>query len=478
MMKRLTLLILVLPLLAHSQRKGYTPKIEPCACAFKADTAYHTKCAYLVVPEDRTRPKGRLVKLPFIIVESNNPNKRKDPVLFSGGGPGQSSLHPVTSIARRSLLKDRDYIAFEQRGTQYALPCLDCDSGISEAVRQAYLRHQSVDSMVLAQIKRCRAKLAAQGIDLSAYNTDESTDDIEDLRGALKIDSLNLLGISYSGGLMMNVLHQYPEHIRSLVLDSPLPEFVNIDEQELANFNQVLNTLLERCEKDSAGYTGLKQRFHTYFKALGKRQFPYDYQPKGAARPVRLYYGRRELLEIIHGAAEDFYGIKTVPYIISAMIKGNHAPYLKTYFDGLFGNHGGASGMRFSVYCSDKMAYADPDIIAQQEKIMPYLAGFHVNDVYGPICDCWKVKAIDTATKKPFYSNVPALLGAGGMDDSCRPLYNDLIHQYLPNSQRVLFAERQHAPLLNSYEGDLIIGQFLDHPNQKITSEKKEILVY
>src|SRR6185437_17035369 len=97
---------------------------------------------------------------------------------------------------------------------------------------------------------------------LSAYNTDESSADIEDLRRLLHIDSLNLMGISYSGGLMMAVLQKYPGHIRSLILDSPLPEFVNIDEQELANFNEALTSVLDSSGGD------LTARFRRYFTGL------------------------------------------------------------------------------------------------------------------------------------------------------------------------------------------------------------------
>ncbi len=73
------------------------------------------------------------------------------------------------------------------------------------------------------------------------------------------------MGISYSGGLMMVVLQKYPQHIRSLVLDSPLPEFVNIDEQELANFNEALTAVLDSSD------SSLLARFHSYFAALVER---------------------------------------------------------------------------------------------------------------------------------------------------------------------------------------------------------------
>ena len=112
------LFVLLSQLSATAQQKGYTPKIEPCACAFKADSSMKTRCAYLIVPENRKKPGGKTIKLPFIYVESNNPNKLKDPVLYTAGGPGASSLGGVRFIHQRGFIKDHDYIAFfEQRGT-------------------------------------------------------------------------------------------------------------------------------------------------------------------------------------------------------------------------------------------------------------------------------------------------------------------------------------------------------------------------
>ena len=456
------------PLVSGAQQKT-VPRIEPSDCIFTADSSYKTHCGYLVVPENREKPQGTAIKLPYIYVESNNPAKRSDPVLYTGGGPGVSSLHPVTSIARRSLLRARDYIAFEQRGTHYALPSLECQ-GLGEAVQNAYLGHRPVDEAVLEVTRKCLEKLTGQGIDLSAYNTDESAADIEDLRRLLNIDSLNLLGISYSGGLMMTVLQKYPQHIRSLILDSPLPEFVNIDEQELANFNEVLTSVLNNADSH------LTAQFRTYFSGLSGKVFTLKYQLKDG-RTVALNYGRSELLSIIHAKLEDYDGIKELPRIVSDMIDGRQEPYSKAYFDGVFSGNGALSGMRLSVYCSDKMAFEDPSIIQQQETVMPWMAGFHVNDVYGALCDSWRVRPINAISKKPFYSNVPVLLGAGALDDACRPLYNDLIHHYFANSQRLLFAKRMHGPLLNSYEGDVYIAAFLDRPFDRLTGQK-DIEVY
>src|ERR1700754_3475497 len=121
---------------SFAQNKGYTPKIEPCACVFKSDSL-KTKCAYLIVPENRNKPDGKTIKLPFIYVESKNPDKHKDPVLYTAGGPGASSLSGVRFIHNRAFIKERDYIAFEQRGTYNAKPWLNC-SEVPEAIKESY----------------------------------------------------------------------------------------------------------------------------------------------------------------------------------------------------------------------------------------------------------------------------------------------------------------------------------------------------
>jgi hypothetical protein len=100
---------------AKAQQKKYVFKIEMCNCRFMADSnfvkaapinlktalsapfdsidsSFKTKCGYLTVPENRYKSNSRMIKLPFIVVESKNPNKKEDPILYTAGGPGNSSL--------------------------------------------------------------------------------------------------------------------------------------------------------------------------------------------------------------------------------------------------------------------------------------------------------------------------------------------------------------------------------------------------
>ncbi len=202
---------------AHGQR-GMVRTIELCDCPVKVDSSFHTRCAYLVVPENRKKNNGKTIKLPFIIVESKNTGKRKDPLLFTAGGPGGSSLGWAREAARHSFINNRDCIAFEQRGTRYAIPNL-WSNELSDAIKESYRKNLNKDSMIIEGTIRYKKALEAKGIDLSGYNTDETVADIDDLLITLHIDSVNLLGGSYSGGLMLAVLQKDPSRVRSLILD-------------------------------------------------------------------------------------------------------------------------------------------------------------------------------------------------------------------------------------------------------------------
>ena len=217
-------IIIALVCLAHlsfAQPKAhYTPTIEPCACPVKVDSSFTTNCGYLIVPENREKDNSKSIKLPFIILESKNPDKKKDPLLFTSGGPGNSSLSWTAGIAKSTIIKTRDCIAFEQRGTRFAIPYIRSYE-LDTAIKESYRKNLDKDSMVIEGIKRYRKTLEARGVDIAGYNTYETVEDIHDLLEVLHIDSVNLLGGSYSGGLMLAVLQHDPSRIRSLVLLPP-----------------------------------------------------------------------------------------------------------------------------------------------------------------------------------------------------------------------------------------------------------------
>jgi pimeloyl-ACP methyl ester carboxylesterase len=395
--------------------QGYVPKIESCACMIKVDSTLISKCGYLIVPENRQQPAGRTIKLPFVYVSKTAADSNV--TLFTTGGPGYSTIANFTAInASSDYLQFGGFIVFDQRGSKRSMPCLDCPE-VDVALIRAYKENSSKDSLRLVAIKQCRKRLATEGINLSAYNTIESAADINDLRLALKIDSLNLLGISSSGGLMLTVARNHPEGVKRLILNSPLPGYVNYEEDALLNINEALDQVFANCEADSLDkntYGNLRERFHRYFAGITEKTFTIAYTEKGSSQKLPIHYTKNELLDAILNRLNRWQ-IKTVPFVMNEMINGRHEEYVKEILDDVFkGNQGLSHGMRYAIYCSEQIAYARKDLIKKQDSLVPWLAGYAFNDVDHAICDCWKVKPEPAIAKTPVYSRVPAFIAAPG----------------------------------------------------------------
>jgi pimeloyl-ACP methyl ester carboxylesterase len=503
-MKRLGLILITFFPFLHTcypqSQKIYTPTIQPCNCQFKMDSSFaaiapsslqsrlmfenkidssfKTQCGYLIVPENRNKAASRMIKLPFIVLKSKNPNKKNDPVLFTSGGPGNSSLSWINGMQNSSVISDRDCIAFEQRGTRFAIPYLrlfDLDS----ALKESYRKNLPKDSMWIEGVKRYKKKLEQKGIDLAGYNSDETVADIRDLLTVLKIDSVNLMGGSYSGGLMMAVLQKDPERVRSLVLDSPLPMFVPIDEDEPVNFNEALNVLFQHCEKDSSNkelYGNLKERFQSYFSSITNKTFYVPYVEKESTDTLRIQYSKNELLDAVESSMLNSNSIKDVPFMIVEMMKGNHLAYIKPRLDRILNGYPAPDGMRMTVYCADQANYHNEEMIKQLYKLYPYMDGYRINDVWKTVCDCWKVPAVNPKTKQAFYSLKPVLVGDGEMDPACRPLYMERIKHYMPNAQTFLFINKSHG--IGGKEFYEMTKEFLDNPYQKIDPPNEKVIEY
>lgn len=192
----LLLLAFISPRYLYAQKKV---TIEP-ATIIKAAPGLIVKQGYLVVPENRRKQNGRVVKIPFVFVRRPEQSATSNVFLYTTGGPGYSTIGNLDSIkADFGMLSLGGFILFDQRGTRRAKPALDCPE-VSEAIKRSYRENLNRDSLVKVAVQQCRNSFVKAGIDLSAYNTTESAADINDLRIALQIDSLHLMGVSYSGG--------------------------------------------------------------------------------------------------------------------------------------------------------------------------------------------------------------------------------------------------------------------------------------
>lgn len=460
----------------YSQKNNFV--IEPYPGMVKADSRLILKTGYLVVPENRKKPKGPKVKIPFLFVRKPDHDPHKNITLYTTGGPGYSTTLNIDSISYNSgFLAYGGFIAFDQRGTKRAKPCLDCTE-VASAIKRSYREGKNKDSLVLAAVKQCRESFVKQGIDLSAYNTIESAEDINDLRLALNIDSLNLVGISYSGGLMLTMARNHPEGVRTLILNSPLPGYVNFEEHALFNINEALEQVFHNCETDSTDskYKNLRLRFRQYFTSVTGKKFSVSYKEKDSDKSINIIYTKNELLDAITSRL-NFRQVKTLAGVMIDIIEGRQDKYIREVLDGYFTGDANVSlGMRYSIYCSEQIGYADLRLERQQNQILPWLAGYSFNNVNHPVCNCWQVKPEPEIAKQPVYSAVPALISAGDIDPDCRPFYNRLIKRYMPNSQLLIIHNKGHAPGF-TVDGTDYVKLFLANPYRQLVPQSKNLII-
>lgn len=95
------------------------PRFEPTTCPKLQGVEWlaHANCAYLVVPEDRSRLNGRIIRLLVAKHRAQSPQKRPDPVLYLEGGPGDIAPLEANGFITADFIRDRDIWVVSQRGT-------------------------------------------------------------------------------------------------------------------------------------------------------------------------------------------------------------------------------------------------------------------------------------------------------------------------------------------------------------------------
>src|SRR5690606_19602073 len=155
---------------------------------------------------------GRKLQLKVGLVASRAAEPQPDPVIFFAGGPGQSATESYAGMAGAfARLRDKRHLVFvDQRGTggTHRLAC-EFPEGLDAAA--------AADPATQAKLaKDCLDHFDA---DVSMYTTTVAAGDIEALRQAIGAPKLNLYGGSYGTRMAQEYARQYPDAVRSIILD-------------------------------------------------------------------------------------------------------------------------------------------------------------------------------------------------------------------------------------------------------------------
>ncbi|MDH3295096.1 MAG: alpha/beta fold hydrolase, partial [Acidimicrobiia bacterium] len=237
---------------------GGTTRTITCPIEVPDEPGIEIECGQLTVPENKDDPDGSKVVLPYIVVGRSDRTPRPDPVVFTAGGPGYSSLSSVWFFANSPILDDRDVIVFEQRGNRFAQPSLVCSS--------MWWQEEPGNTP-------CLDSLRAKGVDLSQYTANILARDLIALRQALGHQQWNLYGGSFSSSLMLLLMEADQAAIRSVILQSVKPPHETAFAHGADVPLQAIEHLLAACAADDgcgAAFPELEEEFTSLVQRLNR----------------------------------------------------------------------------------------------------------------------------------------------------------------------------------------------------------------
>ena len=429
----------------------YQPVLEPAQCVFPVPPAYSPECGYLIVPENRTRPDSPFIRLHVAIFRSRPGIPVSDPVVHLAGGPGSSSLQVAGYMFGRGLdaiLDQRDFILFDQRGTGYSLPRLDCPerSAVTGILLERGLTAQDSHSIILDAFHRCRDRFVGQGIDLSAYHSAASAADLNDLRLALGYDRLNLYAVSYGTRLALTVMRDHPQAVRSAVLDSAYPLQVNLYTSLAPNAERAFNVFFDRCAADppcTASYPDLRTMFYQLVDQLNANPQFLSLPATGVEQRIRL--DGHLLIDVLFVGLYNPAVTASMPQMIYDISRGNYEilqERLALYFDTT-----SALGMQMSVQCAEELPFNAPEeAYAAAQGVQPQIAAFYPASVQPLFAACseWLSATPDPRENQPVFSDLPALVLAGDHDPITPPVWGGMVARDLSHSYFYEFAGHGH----------------------------------
>jgi len=382
-------------------------------------------CGYLVVPEDYEEVGGDSIRLPVYILRSQNAHPAPDPIVFMTGLPGVKALPAVHELAGSAILHDRDIILLEQRGTGLANPDLNCDTGLLS------------DGAV-----SCLESLRDNGIELEHFTSSAMVFDLEALRNALGYEAWNLYGNSFSSQIMLRALDQYPQGIRSLVLDSVQPTTVNIYETVSGNYVRALETFFEECANDKecqAAYPDLGQRFYPLVQDLNSSPISLEIVNPSTGNPSIVEVDGNWLLaqtyDALYGEVNRNDPLGYWPLLINQLEQGNTElirPWIANPvvdWEEIL-----TFGLYFSVMCQDFYPVADADLLAEEAATYPELETWSKNAFARQICEAWDLSTTSPLSRTAVSSDIPTLLLAGTHDPVNPPTWAKETGKTLANS--------------------------------------------
>jgi pimeloyl-ACP methyl ester carboxylesterase len=465
------------PAIAIDAPPTTVPRYEPVPCRTALPEGVQAECGDLVVLADRNQPDGPTLRLAVIRLPATGPNPSPTPLVYLAGGPGQAGNVALASFTTAEspasqLRENHTLLLLDQRGTGVSQPSLTCPEmdAVESAPDDGTPSVEETNQRTLAAVRDCYNRLLAEGENLAAYTSAANAADINDLRLALGVAQLDLIGGSYGTRLALTVMRDFPQAVRGAVLSSVLPLQVDLLSGQSLAFNNALETVFATCANDAAcnsAFPSLRESFSVAVAQLDAEPVTVRVRSLTGDQIYPLRVDGQVFARAIYFMLLVPPFVPFTPALIDNAAKGDYAAITIPYANFFGTSEGISQGMSNSVNCSDEFAFvSEQDFQAVQGQILPELraATQGAFDFAKAQCAIWNVPQSPAIENQPVVSDVPTLILSGQFDPVTPVSYGAEAARTLGRSTAVELLGTSHDPTLASPCGIAIVQSFLQNP--------------
>ncbi len=406
--------------------------LHGCDKEHRVDPRLGARCGEFEVFEDRNAGAGRRITLKIMVLEATGNNPQPDPLFVLAGGPGQGAteIAPAMVDTLESILRDRDIVFVDQRGTGSSSP-LDCvdDEDSLEALFRVEPR--------LKPLKTC---LAGYDADPRLYLTDDAMDDLNDVRNALGYSSINLFGISYGTRAALVYMRRHPDTVRSAILDAVAPVSLKLPLHQGEDGQRALELLFSACEGDpvcAERFPRLREHYGALIQRLRRAPARVRLSHPRTGEPEDLTVHAQNVAGALHGALYAGEIASLIPLAIERAFLGDFQQLAAMSVSASGAGDSISVGMHLSVICAEDFAQIS---VAERAEI---LASESILDSgamasMARICENWPTRTLDPEYFLPVESDLPVLLLSGQRDPITPPRWAEEVKSTLSNARHVV----------------------------------------
>lgn len=459
------------------------PRFEASACSFSLGRGFvdgqNIRCGYLIVRADRQNHNSPTLRLAVAILKNPSAQPAPDPVIYLSGGPGESPLTDFAPLFTPEgltyYLGNRDLIIFDPRGADYSPPSLDCPElrAATYGALDQNLELAQYQTLYHTALAQCHTRLVKAGINLSLYTTYTSAADVHDLIQALGYQHVNLYGGSYGTRLGLEVMRDFPQHIRSVILDSTLPAQVDLFTSVPASAIRSFNLLFKSCAASAtcnSKYPQLETALYTLMDTLNAHPLTLQVQDPFANKGYTVLLNGWRLADLLFLSLYATDLLPQMPAAIYEAKSGGTTLLTQFYNEVAFTEDAISRGLWYSVECTDDAPFVTPrDVDAAEQTFAPPLRAADVFNLQTrlSVCQFWDVKPAAATEKQPVVSAIPTLVLEGEYDPITPPSNGDLAAKTLSQSYTLLFPGTGHGVGFGAMCPKSIVLAFWDTPTQQ-----------